>query len=317
VGMDVVAQEVARLHGSVELASQSGRGTTLTVRLSARVAVEQAMVVRVAGRAFALPLVAIDLVQSLAPADRDATAIQLHDHSVRLLSARKALGLPSAGLPDRPKLLLIKAEGRELALVVDEIEGPRELVIKPMGPLLAGHPLIAGTSLSPAGELILALDPYGLVRCGSVATGTAEVQPKRPRRVLVVDDALSVRRVARRHLGSLGLETDEAADGIEALHKMRTNSYRLVLTDLEMPRMDGFELLAELRRSGASAATPVVVTSTRSDPQTLRRVLQLGARALLPKPIVPDALAVLIGSLLRQTPGDLTAPLPLVATPGR
>lgn len=317
VGMDVVAQTVSRLHGTVALASQPGLGTTLTIKLPARLALEQAMVVRIAGRPFALPLAAIELAQQFLPADLDApgaaATVQVRERRVPLRDARRALGLAAATPLLRPKLLVVRADGQSLALLVDAIDGPCELVIKPLGPLLAGHPAIAGTSLSPTGELILVLDPYGLVRHRPevAALPPGESLPARSTKVLVVDDAISVRRAARRHLRTLGLETDEAIDGVEALRKMRSGAYRLVLIDLEIPRMDGFELLAELARSGAAAATPIVIISSRSDAHTLRRVLDLGAKALLPKPIGPDDLTETIVPLL-QSGG---APVALALTP--
>src|SRR5205085_9731237 len=103
--------------------------------------------------------------------------------------------------------------------------------------------------------------------------------------VLVVDDSISVRRVVTRQLRMLGLEVEEVSNGVEALGKLSSRSYSMVVTDLEMPRMDGFELLAELRRSPALAALPVIVASTESRPATRRRALALGAGAFVAKPI--------------------------------
>jgi len=324
VGMDVITQEVARLHGAVTLASDPGKGTTLTIRLPARLALEQAMVMRVEGRPFALPLASIEQTQQLVPTDLEGkgagATVRLRDGRVRLLDARRVLGLPAASPLARPKLLVVRSEGESLALLVDAIDGPRELVIKPIGPLLTGHPVIAGTSLSTAGELILVLDPFGLVHHNLAAADAArpavrEAKPSRPATVLVVDDAISVRRAARRHLSALGLETDEAGDGVEALRKVRSGSYRLLLVDLEIPRMDGFELLAELGRSGMSTATPVVVITTRSDPKTLRRVLDLGAKALLAKPIGQKDLASVILPLLQLSdPSEQTIVSPLIGS---
>ena len=114
----------------------------------------------------------------------------------------------------------------------------------------------------------------------------------------MVDDSISVRRVVARQLRTLGLEVEEVSDGLEALGKLRNHTYSLVLTDLEMPRMDGFELLAELNRLAIARAVPVVVASTRSDSETRRRVLALGARAFIPKPIEPDDLAAVVQALL-------------------
>src|SRR5262249_45077736 len=119
-----------------------------------------------------------------------------------------------------------------------------------------------------------------------------------PEPVLVVDDSISVRRVVTRQLRMLGFEVDEVSNGIEALGKLASRSYSMILTDLEMPRMDGFELLAELKRSPTLAALPVIVASTESRPATRRRALALGARAFVAKPIDQDELARVAGALL-------------------
>ena len=181
-------------------------------------------------------------------------------------------------------LLVVKTGSRLIGLVVDTIEGTEDLVIKPLGALLAGHPLVSGTSLSIRGELISVLNPTGLERWISLreVSGKASALAPRahePRRsvraegatVLVVDDSISVRRGMARQLRVLGLEVHEVSDGIEALARLRSSHYGLVVTDLEMPRLDGFALLAEMKRSAPLAAIPVVVASTLADAATRRR----------------------------------------------
>jgi CheY-like chemotaxis protein len=180
-------------------------------------------------------------------------------------------------------------------------------VIKPFGPLLAGHPVIWGTSLSLTGDVIFIINPSGLFHWLCKGQGAAvppnETAP-RPAPVLVVDDSISVRRVVSRQLRMLGLEVEEVSNGVEALGKLSTRPFSMVLTDLEMPRMDGFELLAEMRRSPALAAVPVIVASTESRPTTSRRALALGARAFLAKPIDQDELARVAGALLNCAIGE-------------
>jgi CheY-like chemotaxis protein len=308
VGMDVVSQEVSRLHGAVVLASEPGQGTKLSVSLPARLALQQAMVLRVDGQAFALPVELIDLAQPFEPESVDSAGpyprVRIRDQWVPLVSAREALGLSPAAPDSCPKLLLILADGGPLAVLADAIDGTRELVVKPLGPLLSGHPLVSGTSLSVTGEVIFTLNPSGLARwlsdgCGRADAGTGSGLPAPPKAapILVVDDSISVRKVVARHLRALGHEVEEVSDGLEALGKIRNHTYGLVLSDLEMPRMDGFELLAELSRLAIAPAVPVVVASTRSDPETRRRVLGLGARQFIAKPIEPDVLAALVQGL--------------------
>jgi chemotaxis protein histidine kinase CheA len=311
VGMDVVAQEVRRLRGTIELESRPGTGTRIILRLPARLALEQAMVARIAGQAVAIPISLIEHAQSFEPGDvegegPDAT-VRVRDRPVPLIAVREALGFPAAAAASCPKLLLVRVDGEALALLLDAIEGTREVVIKSLGPLLAGHPVLWGTSLSLTGDVILVLNPSGLLRRlrEGRADETAPEHPRgpRPAPVLVVDDSISVRRVVTRQLRMLGLEVEEVSDGVEALGRLSSRPYSMVLTDLEMPRMDGFELLAELRRSPALAALPVVVASTEGRLATRRRVLALGARAFVAKPIDQDELARVAGALLNGAVG--------------
>jgi CheY-like chemotaxis protein len=313
--MDVVSQEVGRLHGSLSLASQRGRGMRLEMALPARLALEQAMVLRVDGQAFALPVELIELAQPVEPGDIDSSGpvprVRIRDAMIPLVPARDALGLAQAAAVSCPRVLLIRVDGSPLAVLIDAIEGTRELVIKPLGPLLAGHPLVSGMSLSVTGEVVFSLSPAGLARwlregarsastSGRAAgSATTPAEPRRAATILVVDDSISVRKVVARYLRMLGYAVEEVSDGLEALGKIRTTAYDLILTDLEMPRMDGFELVAELSRLTIARTVPVLVASTRSDPETRAQVLGLGAREFLAKPIDSDDLAVRVRALLR------------------
>jgi chemotaxis protein histidine kinase CheA/CheY-like chemotaxis protein len=307
VGMDVVSQEVGRLHGTIGLTSAQGQGVKLSVSLPARLALEKAMLIRIEGQAFALPVALIELAQPFEPADIEwadtPPRLRIREQWAPVVAARDALGFPPAAIASCPKLLLIRADGELLALLVDAIEGTRELVIKPLEPLLSGNPVVSGKSLSVTGEVIFALNPSGLARWlrevgGSGGLSAEPADTPRSASILVVDDSISVRKVVVRNLRSLGYDVEEVSDGLEALGKLRTHSFGMVFSDLEMPRMDGFELLAELSRLAISSTMPVVLASTRSDPETRRRVLELGARAFIPKPIDPDTLATTVRSLL-------------------
>jgi chemosensory pili system protein ChpA (sensor histidine kinase/response regulator) len=323
VGMDVVAREVGLLKGTIELQTERGRGTRLTIRLPARLALETAMIVRVDGQAFALPVAQIEYAQPLetglevGPADGEngpeaASFLMFRDRRIPVIHARKMLAIADTPTPRWPKLLVVRSASGLVGLVVDGIEGTEELVIKSLGALLAGHPAISGTSLSVSGEVISILNPSGLRRWMSNGLPPEPAEPagsmsaRDPRcglPVLVVDDSISVRRVIVRHLRRMGLEVDEASDGLEALGRLRSRPYRLVVTDLEMPRLDGFELLAELQRIDPLAPIPVIAASTKLDEETRRRVLALGARTFLAKPVDPTALAQAVSSLLAAAGG--------------
>jgi CheY-like chemotaxis protein len=267
------------------------------------------LITRVDGQAIGIPVAMVEHAEPFDPSacrrEGGVETVATGERRVPVLDARRALDFRGTPRAACPKLLVVRADGGALGLVVDTIEGARELVIKPLGPLLAGHPTIAGTSVLMTGEVILILNPSPLGSYLGAACPPEAAEPgpaARPNATgaLVVDDSMSVRRVVTRHLRALGFDVDEVSDGLEALHRLKAQPYRLVLTDLEMPRMDGFELLAELGRLGVQTHSPVIVVSTRSDTETRDRVRALGASAFVPKPIEPNELARAVRGLIPE-----------------
>lgn len=281
VGMDVVARGIEKLRGSIAVESRQGAGTTVTVRLPAQLSVRQTLVVRTAGRLVCIPLERLERI------DRAAESAEFLRNAEYVDSA--AL-LGGAALDrERCPILRLKTSFGALALGVESIEGVGELVVKPPDPLLAGHPIIDGCAVSGSGEAVFSLDIERLPRsagpCGEAAEATrSAADSTRADAVLVVDDSLSVRNRSAKRFRELGLRVDEASDGVEALELARKRRYQLVLTDLEMPKMDGLTLLSELAR-GAGGDAKLILTSTRSDPETQRRAERAGAHAFLAKPI--------------------------------
>ena len=328
VGMDVVAREVEHLRGTVELASQPGDGTQLTIRLPARLALESALIVRVGGQPLAIPASQVEHAQLFesrvsgpdashevvmanpAASSSGEMCVTYRDQVISVVFAREMLRIGHFSLATCPKLVLVRAGNRLIGLVVDTIEGAEDLVIKPLGALLAGHPLVSGTSLSINGEVISVLHPSGLQRWlnrqmpsdtssgESRVPGPSGVIGEEPKAVLVVDDSISVRRGIARQLRGLGVKVQEASDGLEALGLLRDARFGLVLTDLEMPKLDGFALLAEIKRIPSLSTIPVIVASTLCDPETRRHLLELGAHTLLSKPVDPRDLAEVVEPLL-------------------
>jgi chemotaxis protein histidine kinase CheA len=325
VGMDVVAREVSKLRGTIGLSSRPGHGARVTLQLPSQLALEPALIVRVAGQGYAIPASQIESAQSFEPpipssppdetesggsSTSTGATVVFRDQPIPLVFARDMLGIERNTSHPWPKLVVVRTGSRLVGVVVDAIEGTEDLVIKPLGALLGGHPLVSGTSLSLNGELISIINPTGfeawlIHHAGAEMVHATAAPAQEPRiaaraetTVLVVDDSISVRRGMARHLCALGLDVHEVSDGMEALSRLRSSSYGLVVTDLEMPRLDGFALLAEMKRVPALAAIPVVVASTLGGADTRRRVLELGARALLAKPVDPRELARAVEPLL-------------------
>lgn len=334
VGGNVIRRAVDRLNGSIEITTSRDTGTTFRITLPLSLSITQALVVRSAGVTLAIPLA---FAQTILP--REGADVVDTFGCMRAVIGGSAMpvhvtrrlfgdpGDPSAGV------LVVCAVGPErIAIHADEVLGQEEIVVKSLGNLLDGHPLFSGSTQRGDGELVLILDVPGALAAeiavhGSAATGPRSFAPRAtqaitepgapstaaPRaiaelaqradkpRVLFVDDSLSVRKVAERMLASLGVEVVTAVDGQDALDKLRTTSFSLVFTDLEMPRVHGYELIREMQYLPAASAIPVVVISSRSGQKHVDQALGMGAREYLTKPFSPE---ILNGVLARWTRGD-------------
>jgi chemosensory pili system protein ChpA (sensor histidine kinase/response regulator) len=185
---------------------------------------------------------------------------------------------------------VVSFAGKSLVCTVDKIVGAREIVIKPLGPLLAPLTLYAGATISGSGKVQLILDPAQLVRrVYPEAPGDAPDPATSPMmlagRALVVDDSRAIREAMTSMLGREGWIVDVAEDGARALQMTRQLRYDLIVTDLEMPELGGFELIQRLRNDERFAATPILIITSRANPEHRRRAKDLGVRALVAKPI--------------------------------
>jgi len=286
VGLGMVRQAVAKLGGEVSVSSTPGRGTTFTLRMPLSTTLAQAMLFKVDGQVYALPSVhAVDTLVL----DAQATTMAVGDELLPVLRLEQLLGRGAAG--ERKPAIVVSFAGKRLVCSVDRVIGVREIIIKPLGPLLAPLTLYAGATISGSGKVQLILDPAQLVLRAypgmpAAVTGDAEPPPVViAGRALVVDDSQAIREAMTSMLGSEGWIVDVAEDGARALQLARQVRYDLVVTDLEMPTVDGFDLIARLRKDERSKATPVVIITSRASPEHRRRARELGVRALVAKPI--------------------------------
>jgi chemosensory pili system protein ChpA (sensor histidine kinase/response regulator) len=275
---------VAKLGGEVKVASLPGKGTTFTLRVPLSAALAQAMLFKVDGQVYAVSSVNVADTTQVEP---HATAAVVRDEALPVVRLDQLLGHGAA--TERRPALVVTFAGKSVVCTVDKIIGVREIIIKPLGPLLAPLTLYAGATISGSGKVQLILDPAQLVRRAYPDAAAATVDPQPPMmlagRALVVDDSRAMREAMTSMLGSEGWIVDVAEDGGRALQLARQQRYDLVVTDLEMPELGGFEFIARLRSDDRLKATPVVVITSRASPEHRRRARDLGVRALVAKPI--------------------------------
>ena len=310
VGMDVVRSEARTLGGRVAVGSTPGQGARFTIHLPLTLAVAQVVLVSSGGRTHAVPSTLVAQVQQVREADL-AAAIQtgsfaLGGQSLALHALPDLLGefdeeSSAAGGRSTPVLVLQGGSGR-IALRVDEVQGNREVVVKNIGPQLSRVPGIVGATVLGSGEIVLILDPVVLAQQPiDAATRVKAELPRAARRptVMVVDDSLTVRRVTQRLLEREGYRVKLAKDGVEALELFEGGAPDLMLVDIEMPRMDGFDLTRQVRGNEATRDIPIIMITSRTADKHRNVALGLGVNAYFGKPYQEPVLLAAIEELLK------------------
>jgi len=315
VGMDVVRTNVRRLNGEIDVSSTPGEGTRFTLRLPLTVLVSEALLVRVATETFAVALNSVHVVTTALSADRikpgpRGEALAVGDDMVDLVSLAVVLGLPDSPRGPRRPALVLRAGGRLLAVEVDEVLHKQDLVIKPLGAFLEGAGPYTGATVTADGRVVLLLDALGVAErvagrsrgegsSGAVAgTDTAIVIPPARKRVLLVDDSISVRRFVGQMLEKAGFDVTTAADGADAITRLGEAAFDVLVTDLEMPRVNGYELIDDLRRRASTRTLPVIVLTTRAGDKHVALARQLGVDHYVTKPVEEQTFVALVGSVV-------------------
>ncbi len=294
VGLDAVREALARLHGTVSVTSTAGRGAAFTVRLPLTTVVQDALLFKVGGQVYAVPAARVDEIVDVTPSDvelGDVERLRRGTFTLPLVRLGALLGVPPPpGASERRAALVINDGDFVFAVTCDKVIGPREIVVRSLGPLFTNLPLYAGATISGAGKVQLILE---VPRLAEIARhGVHHDRPARAHglpRVLVVDDSRAIREAASLILGQGGYATDAVADGWDAWELLQDRPFHALVTDLEMPRLDGWELVARVRRTPELAALPVIVVSSRAA-ATRVRVLAAGADAVVDKPLRRKAL---------------------------
>ena len=293
VGLDVVASEVRQLGGSLDIASSPGEGTTFTLRLPQTLAVTQAVFVKIGEMQYAVPIASVRGVGRISREDMakpDASYryggedYALHDLGT-LVGGATAKAEGQLQVP----LLLVRSGDLRAAVAVDQVVGNREIVVKPGGPQLASVPGIFGATIMGDGSVVVILDVAPLVRRSIAMPRDAvpvrqAVEQRRVPLVMVVDDSVTMRKVTGRVLERHNFEVATAKDGLDALERMADVIPDLMLLDIEMPRMDGYELATAMKGDPRMRDVPIIMITSRTGDKHRERALQLGVERYLGKP---------------------------------
>jgi chemotaxis protein histidine kinase CheA len=305
IGLDIVRNEVNSLGGTVEVTTSAGHGTRFSMRLPLTMAVTRVLLVRSGTTEYAIPSSMLEKVLHLSHSEMDEArrsrevAWEGRNYTLHLL--QRLLGYGST--PDtqpHSRILLLQGSDEQIALYVDEVLGMQEVVVKNLGPQLAGLPEISGATLLGDGEITLILNPLQLVKRGPGGEqGPDETSsPEIPQVILVVDDSLTMRKITERTLTRAGYQVVTAKDGVDALDQLKRCVPRLVIVDIEMPQMDGYELVGELRRLPATKSVPIIMISSRSAENQMDYALEAGVNRYLDKTYHEELLLGSIGELL-------------------
>ncbi len=300
VGMDVVRNEIAAVGGRVDIATTRGAGTTFTVYLPLTLAVTQAVLVRAGGSLFAISTAMVEQVLRLKADDMSglyaAKQIEFQGRSYPLHSFQHLFGAPGGTeVQAYNSVLLLRSGIQRIALHVDELLGNQEIVVKNIGVQLARLPWIAGATVLADGSIVPIVNPVVLAQrlrgAGAVFDMTTGVPVLRQAErkaaapvVMVVDDSLTVRKITSRLLEREGYQVLTAKDGLDALEQLRDMLPAVMLVDIEMPRMDGFDLTRNVRGDARTKHIPIIIISSRTAEKHRNQAASLGVNAFLGKP---------------------------------
>ncbi len=313
VGADVVLSEVQSLGGRIDTDTQAGRGTRFTVHLPLTLAIAQVVVVTVGATRYAIPSSSVEQVLQLKP---QALAAAYDDGSIEWQGARVPVHYLGAlvGVDDRRPLaqhlspvVVVRSGALRLAMHVDAVSRNQEVVVKNVGSQVARVPGIGGATVLGDGEVVLILNAARLAQqvlgdlwverpAGSSGRALAEAPPT----VMVVDDSLTVRKVTQRLLVREGYEVMLAKDGVDAMRQLQDRQPDVMLVDIEMPRMDGFDLTRNVRADERLHDIPIVMITSRMADKHRNHAMSLGVNVYLGKPYRDDELLGHLADFVRE-----------------
>jgi chemosensory pili system protein ChpA (sensor histidine kinase/response regulator) len=329
VGLDVVKANLAALNGEIEIETSKGIGSRFTLKVPLTLIISQALFIRCGESTFALPLAFVEEIRRIRDADIEEVGGKLltkvRDVVTEVVRLDSHLGLPQAeAINGWYRLVLVNVAGRQVGVLVEEVLRKDEIVIKNMGEYLRNVKMFPGATIAPDGSLILLVDVNRLIigdsierrplmtaanaarvfAPGSMAVAQGEIPAaaidivEREKVVVLADDSISVRKFVGRMLEKAGYRVKLASDGLEALEIVSQAPCDLVITDLEMPRTNGYELMLHLRQSTDTRHIPVMVVTSRAGAKHKERAMKEGASAFMVKPVQEDQLIAQVRQLI-------------------
>lgn len=311
VGLDVVKQTIESMNGFIDIETAKGIGTKFTLNLPLTLLIATALLVRVGTLRYAIPLPTVREVLLPAP---DAlqhiagrTVLQLGEEAVPVEALTHALTGHEGAVPQGSPVVVVRSGYGTLGLAVDELLGRQEIVVKPLGALkILERSYFSGATIDPEGRVILVVDvarigaqeqrqAVGEILAGeggqthAIETADVSAAPVGPA-ILLVDDSLSIRKFVARMLEGAGYTVETAVDGEEGVRKASAASYRMIITDLEMPKLNGYEVIQALRARTQTQTVPIVVMTTRAGDKHKQLALNIGASGYIAKPVEERAL---------------------------
>ena len=339
VGLDVVRANVTNLNGEVEIETEKGIGSRFTLKVPLTLIISQALFVQCGGQTFAFPLGFVEEIRRIRPADIEDVGGKLiakvRDVVTEVVRFDEALGLPRLEpVNGYLRLVLVNAGGRQVGIVVEEVLRKDEIVIKNLGEYLRHVKMFPGATIAPDGSLILLVDVNRLIMGeaierrplttalsaarlwmpGATAVARGEIPAaavdvvEKEKLVVLADDSISVRKFVGRMLEKAGYRVKLACDGLEALEIATTNHCDLVITDLEMPRTNGYELILHLRQTPSTSKVPVMVVTSRAGAKHRERAIKEGAAAFMVKPVQEESFIAQVMELIGSSGQAMAAP---------
>jgi len=310
IGMNVVQDAIRKLTGNIRIHTEEGKGTRFIISLPVSIAVQHALLFRIGGQKLGMLSHMIEQVvplkeQHIEIGEGDKSFIRYGNRLVPLVDLRMMLDDSKLKLASMGQPYVIIAEHIEgyVGIVVSELFEEVEIIIRDIDPYLKRYQSqgLMGNTIVGDGSVLLLIEPYGIKEMGRTApdmklqsegAGASEAgKPYDGRRLMLVDDSIIARQVEKALFETLGFTVDTAIDGLDALEKLRMHSYEVIVTDLEMPRLDGFGLVRQLRNVSQYEDMPILIISTRESAEDRMRALEAGADAYLVKQqLEPDGL---------------------------